>query len=90
MHRRFFHIHLYPGEINGIHEWMAMMAMKQDCNLQKSYKYYTMMEKRHQANLLVLERRILPEEPLPALAGGLPLYCRFPNPVRAGKISLLL
>jgi len=23
-------------------EWMAMMAMKQDCNLQNSHKYYTM------------------------------------------------
>ena len=51
---------------------------------------YNEWGKRDQANLLVLERRILPEEPLPVLAGGFPLYCRFPNPVRAGKISLLL
>ena len=66
------------------------MAMRQDYNLQAPFDSTMRDEKRDQANLLVFERRILPEEPLPALAGGLPLYCRFPNPGRAGKISLLL
>lgn len=45
---------------------------------------------RDQANLLVFESKILPDEPLPDFAGGLPLYCLFPKPGRAGKISLLL